>query len=76
MPRTKNNERAEQLRELAALIASKSNAREEISQGFRLIADCMEPCEDCAAKEHADKEFSLGPIPGLWEKYLSAGGSY
>lgn len=47
MPRTQNNERAEQLRELASMIARKASANIEIAQGFRLIADAMEPCVDC-----------------------------
>lgn len=45
------NERAAQLRELAQLIATKSNAAAEIAQGFALIADCMEPCFDCGHPE-------------------------
>lgn len=45
------DERAAQLRELSAHIASHSDARMEIAQAFALIADCMEPCFDCGHPE-------------------------
>ncbi len=41
-----------QLRELAEKIEANPNNRDHIAAGFRLIAEAMEPCEDCGAILH------------------------
>ena len=47
-------DRAASLRFLAQIVRNNPSAREAIANGFELIADCMEPCEDCGAQPLLD----------------------
>lgn len=50
--------RAQRIRELAQVIRNDPTARDSIAEGFELIAQAMEPCEDCG---HQDADaFAVG----------------
>ena len=42
---------SKKLKELASVIRNNPQAREEIAQGFEVIAEAMEPCVDCNAEK-------------------------
>lgn len=52
--------RAAAVRNLAQVIRENPLARDAIADGFELIADAMEPCEDCGNPSLAD----LSGLPG------------
>lgn len=45
----------QRLRELAQIVRNDPTARESIAEGFELIAEAMDPCEDCWRKEDQTK---------------------
>lgn len=52
-------QKADRLREIAAEIRANPYARGTIAQGFELIAEAMEPCEDCG---HPDIDLNDLPV--------------
>lgn len=52
---------AENLRLIAAAIRANPYARATIAEGFELIADAMEPCEDCGHPAHDDFGPTIDP---------------
>lgn len=64
----------QRLRELAQIVRQDPTARESIAEGFELIAEAMEPCEDCGRKKDQSKA-----IQELNDSYMasiaSAGGT-
>lgn len=54
-------QKADRLREIAAEIRANPYARATIAEGFELIAEAMEPCEDCGQPAHDDFGPTLNP---------------
>ena len=54
-------QKADRLREIAAEIRGNPYARGTIAEGFVLIAQAMEPCEDCGHPAHDDFGPTIDP---------------